>query len=133
MFVVKNAWQSVTRNKGRNILIIVIVTIIAGAATIGLSIRQAATTARNSGLENTTITAQISLDRNKLISESKSDSSSSDGKPDFDAMRSALADKQLSLSEYQQPDLGRLSEIRQGLIFREIHVLYRNRGACRNR
>ena len=102
MFVVKNAWQSVTRNKGRNILIIVIVTIIAAAATIGLSIRQAATTARNSGLENTTITAQISLDRNKLISESKSDSSSSDGKPDFDAMRSALADKQLSLSDYQK-------------------------------
>lgn len=102
MFVVKNAWQSVTRNKGRNILIIVIVTIIAAAATIGLSIRQAAATARNSGLENTTITAQISLDRNKLISESKSDSGDSDGKPDFDAMRSALADKQLSLSDYQK-------------------------------
>ena len=28
MFVVKNAWKSVTRNKGRNMLIIVIVTII---------------------------------------------------------------------------------------------------------
>lgn len=52
MFVVKNAWKSVTRNKGRNILvIIIIVTIIATAATIGLSIRQAATTARNTGLE----------------------------------------------------------------------------------
>ena len=37
MFVVKNAWKSVTRNKGRNMLIIVIVTIIAAAATIGLS------------------------------------------------------------------------------------------------
>ena len=35
MFVVKNAWKSVTRNKGRNMLIIVIVTIIAAAATIG--------------------------------------------------------------------------------------------------
>ena len=42
MFVVKNAWKSVTRNKGRNMLIIVI--IIAAAATIGLSIRQAAAT-----------------------------------------------------------------------------------------
>ena len=42
MFVVKNAWKSVTHNKGRNMLIIVIVTIIAAAATIGLSIRQAA-------------------------------------------------------------------------------------------
>ena len=97
MFVVKNAWKSVTRNKGRNMLIIVIVTIIAAAATIGLSIRQAAATARSSGLDNTTATAQISLDRGKLISESreqsKSDSDSSDAsaKPDFDAMRSALA------------------------------------------
>ena len=68
MFVVKNAWKSVTRNKGRNMLIIVIVTIIAAAATIGLSIRQAAATARSSGLDNTTVTAQISLDRGKLIS-----------------------------------------------------------------
>lgn len=71
MFVVKNAWKSVTRNKGRNILVIIIVTIIAIVATIGLSIRQAATTARNTGLENTTVTAQISLDREKLISESR--------------------------------------------------------------
>lgn len=60
MFVFRNAWKSVTRNKGRNILIIVIVTIIAAAAT-----------ARTSGLENTTVTAQISLDRSKLISESR--------------------------------------------------------------
>lgn len=77
MFVVKNAWKSVTRNKGRNILVIIIVTIIAIAATIGLSIRQAATTtARNTGLENTTVTAQISLDREKLISESRNQSNS---------------------------------------------------------
>lgn len=108
MFVVKNAWKNVTRNKGRNMLIIVIVTIIAAAATIGLSIRQAAATARSSGLDNTTVTAQISLDRGKLISESreqsKSDSDSSDAsaKPDFDAMRSALADKQFSLADYQK-------------------------------
>ena len=108
MFVVKNAWKSVTRNKGRNMLIIVIVTIIAAAATIDLSIRQAAATARSSGLDNTTVTAQISLDRGKLISESreqsKSDSDSSDAsaKPDFDAMRSALADKQFSLADYQK-------------------------------
>lgn len=110
MFLVKNAWKSVTRNKGRNILVIIIVTIIATAATIGLSIRQAATTARNTGLENTTVTAQISLDREKLISESRnqsnssesSDSQSSNGKPNFDSMRSALSDKQLSLTDYQK-------------------------------
>ncbi|MBM6746701.1 ABC transporter permease [Bifidobacterium ruminantium] len=94
MFVFRNAWKSVTRNKGRNILIIVIVTIIAAAATIGLSIRQAAATARTSGLENTTVTAQISLDRSKLISESRqqtttdSDSSQQMGGP----MRSTASD-----------------------------------------
>mgnify|MGYP000276088277 CR=1 FL=1 len=74
----ENAWKSVTRNKGRNILVIIIVTIIATAATIGLSIRQAATAARNTGLENTTVTAQISLDREKLISESRNQSDSSE-------------------------------------------------------
>ena len=69
MFVLKNAWRSVTRNKGRNILIIIIVAIIAAATTIGLSIRQAADEARSSGLDNTTVTAQISVDRSKLISQ----------------------------------------------------------------
>lgn len=94
MFVFRNAWKSVTRNKGRNILIIVIVTIIAAAATIGLSIRQAAATARTSGLENTTITAQISLDRSKLISESRqqtttdSDSSQQMGADALHSLRS---------------------------------------------
>ena len=94
MFVVKNAWKSVTRNKGRNMLIIVIVTIIAAAATIGLSIRQAAATARSSGLDNTTVTAQISLDRGKLISESreqsKSDSDSSDASAKPEAVSTGM-------------------------------------------
>ena len=49
MFVVKNAWKSVTRNKGRNMLIIVIVTIIAAAPQSAYPSRQAAATARSSG------------------------------------------------------------------------------------
>lgn len=105
MFIVKNALRSVTRSKGRNILIIIIVAIIAAAATIGLSIRQAAQTARESGLSNTTITAQIDLDRSKLISQqrsSSSSSSSSSGTPDFDSLRKSLSDKQLTLSAYKK-------------------------------
>ncbi|MFR0619365.1 transporter [Bifidobacterium thermophilum] len=113
MFVLNNAWNNVVRNKGRNILIIIVVAIIAAAATIGLAIRQAAQTARDTGLSNTTVTAQISVDRAKLMSESQASasssstsssgsSSSSDSKPDFESMRSALSDKQLSLSEYQK-------------------------------
>ena len=133
MFVVKNAWKSVTRNKGRNMLIIVIVTIIAAAATIGLSIRQAAATARSSGLDNTTVTAQISLDRGKLISESreqsKSDSDSSDAsaKPDFDAMRSALADKQFSLADYQKYAKAS-SAMKSTIISMKSTIIWRPRG-----
>lgn len=106
MFVLNNAWNNVVRNKRRNILIIIVVAIIAAAATIGLAIRQAAQTARDTGLSNTTVTAQISVDRAKLMSASQasasSSSSSSDSKPDFESMRSALSDKQLSLSDYQK-------------------------------
>ena len=117
MFVVKNAWRNVIRNKGRNILIALIVAIIAAAATIGLAIRQAAVSARESGLEDTVITAQISFDRSKAIGDmradaestgSDDDSSDSTGSsdaqpssPDFDAMRDALADRQLSLADYE--------------------------------
>ncbi|KAB5606530.1 ABC transporter permease [Bifidobacterium jacchi] len=109
MFVVKNAWRNVIRNKGRNILVAIIVAIIAAAATIGLAIRQAADNARETGLENSTITAQISFDRSKAISEissQTSDSSSSDsdssGRPDFDAMRESLEGKQLTLADYEK-------------------------------
>ncbi|OZG66252.1 ABC transporter permease [Bifidobacterium hapali] len=110
MFIIRNAWRNVIRNKGRNILIAIIVAIIAAAATIGLAIRQAAVTARETGLENTTITAQISFDRSKAISELRESSNSSDSSnsssdsssaPDFDAMREAMSDKQLSLSDYE--------------------------------
>lgn len=104
MFVISNALRSVIRDKGRNILIIIIA-IIATAATIGLAIRQAAQTARDTGLENTTISAQISLDRSALIGQSRDqntgDAGTKDTAPDFDAMRSALNDKELTLSDYE--------------------------------
>ncbi|PLS25270.1 ABC transporter permease [Bifidobacterium imperatoris] len=110
MFVLNNAWKTVIRNKGRNILIVLIVAIIAAAATIGLAIRNAASTARETGLANTSVTATISVDRSKLMeqaresqSSSSSDSSSSeDSTPDFDSMRSALEGSSLTLADYQK-------------------------------
>lgn len=121
MFVLNNAWKTVIRNKGRNILIVLIVAIIAAAATIGLAIRSAADNARETGLANTSVTATISVDRSKLMeqaraasssgSSSSSDSagdssagnSSSDtAAPDFDSMRSALEDSSLTLADYQK-------------------------------
>lgn len=99
MFVLKNAWRSVIRNKGRNVLIVIIVAIIAAAATIGLSIRQAADTARETGLQNTTVTATISLDRSKLISQMRSGTSSG-SQPDFNSLRATISNKQLKLADY---------------------------------
>ncbi|MBW3080632.1 ABC transporter permease [Bifidobacterium sp. 79T10] len=106
MFVLKNAWRSVVRNKGRNILIVIIVAIIAAAATVGLAIRSAAQTAREDGLDSTTVTATIGVDREAMMSkatQASSDSSdSSDGKPDFESMRDALDQDSLSLSDYEK-------------------------------
>jgi len=42
MYIIKNAWISITRNKGRNILIGVIVLIIGAAATVALAINNTA-------------------------------------------------------------------------------------------
>lgn len=119
MFVLNNAWKTVIRNKGRNILIVLIVAIIAAAATIGLAIRSAADNARETGLANTSVTATISVDRSKLMeqaraasssdssgssssSDSAGDSSSDTAAPDFDSMRSALEGSSLTLADYQK-------------------------------
>ena len=107
MFVLKNAWKTVIRNKGRNILIILIVAIIAAAATVGLAIRNAADNARETGLASTSVTATIGVDRSKLMKQAKSSSSSSsssssDSKPDFDAMREAMENSSLTLADYEK-------------------------------
>ena len=67
MYIVKNALRNLLRSKGRNILIGLIVLVIAVASCLALSIRQAAATARESGLENLAVTGQISLDRQAMM------------------------------------------------------------------
>ncbi|MBW3094151.1 ABC transporter permease [Bifidobacterium sp. 64T4] len=101
MFVLKNAWRSVVRNAGRNILIVIIVAVIAAAATIGLAIRNAAQTARETGLSSTTVTATIDVDRDQMMNGA-GQSSSSDGNPDKDAMRKALDQDSLTLTDYKK-------------------------------
>ncbi|MDR0950413.1 MAG: FtsX-like permease family protein [Candidatus Ancillula sp.] len=77
MFVIKNAWKSITRAKGRNILIGVIVFTIAAASCVTLAIRNAASAAEESGMEGVQVTATISVDREKQMEEMKSKASSS--------------------------------------------------------
>lgn len=63
MYLIKNALRCIGRSKGRNILIGIIALVIAVSACIGLSIRQAAESAKTSALEGMSVTATISYDR----------------------------------------------------------------------
>lgn len=63
MYIIKNAMRCISRSKGRNILIGIIALVIAVSACIGLSIRQAAESAKAAALEGINITATISYDR----------------------------------------------------------------------
>ena len=69
MYILKNALRSIGRSKGRNILIGIIVLVIAVASCIGLSIQNAAEKAREASLEVSNITAQISVDRDAMMSD----------------------------------------------------------------
>lgn len=71
MYILKNAVKSITRSKGRNLLIGLIVFVISVSACIGLSIRNAAEEAREATLEGISITAQISMDRNAMMEDMK--------------------------------------------------------------
>lgn len=69
MYIIQNAWKSIVRSKGRNILIGIIALIIALSGCLALSIRQAAETAREDTLSQMNITAQISFDRSGAMEE----------------------------------------------------------------
>lgn len=69
MYIMKNALRCIGRSKGRNILIGIIALVIAVSACIGLSIRQAAESAKASSLEGMSVTATISYDRASAMNE----------------------------------------------------------------
>lgn len=99
MYVLKNAWKSIIRNKGRNILLGVVVLVIATAACIALSIRQAAETAKTDALSDLSVTATIGYDRSSATREMASSSpSESGGKPSMDL--SQLQSQSLTLDQY---------------------------------
>ncbi len=103
MYILKNAFRNVYRNKGRTILTAIIIIAIAFSSCVALSIRQAAQTAREDVLEGLSITAQISLDRTAMMKQKSSDdadsgSESSDNKENFAKKMGASS---LSVEEMQ--------------------------------
>lgn len=67
MYIFKNALKSIGRSKGRNILTGLIVLVISFSACISLSIRSASDNASEEAIADLTITAQISVDREKMM------------------------------------------------------------------
>ena len=63
MYIIRNALRCIGRSKGRNVLIGIIALVIAVSACIGLSIRQAAESAKTSALDGMRVTATIRYDR----------------------------------------------------------------------
>lgn len=93
MYILKNAWRSVVRSKGRNVLIGIIVLVIALSSCVALSIRQAAESARENSLESLEITGQISMNRQAMMQ----------GQQDRESMKEALGNMEgLSLEEMEQ-------------------------------
>ena len=104
MYVIKNAFKCISRSKGRNMLIGVIVLVIAISACLGLSIRQAAESARAETLSGLSVTATISFDRQSAMSGFSPSGGMGGGKGGFD--RDQFADlmgssSSLTLEEYE--------------------------------
>jgi len=76
MYIFKNAWKNITRNKGRNVLIGIIVVVIAAASSITLAIRESANDIVTAYQEKNKIEATIGMDRNSLMEILRKDNSS---------------------------------------------------------
>jgi putative ABC transport system permease protein len=67
MYIIKNAFRSISRSKARNILIGIIALVISVSACIALSIRESAIKAKEDTLGSMEVTAQISVDRAAMM------------------------------------------------------------------
>lgn len=102
MYILKNALRCISRSKGRNILIGIIVLSITLSACIGLSIRQAAQSAKEEALSALNITGTISFDRQSAMKElgSQNGTSQSFDRSQFKQMMNQASS--LTLEEYQK-------------------------------
>lgn len=102
MYIIKNALRCIGRSKGRNILISIIVLVIAVSACIGLSIRQAAESAKENTLEGLNITATISYDRSSMMNNMMGGGMGQGGGFDRDQFKDMMGDaSSLTLEEYE--------------------------------
>ena len=103
MYILKNAIISITRNKGRNILIGIIVLVIACCSTITLAIKNTATSLINSYKDAYEVEATIGFNRENM--KDKFDFTNKEGmddmKENFDNISSLTVD---DIKEYADSD-----------------------------
>ncbi len=94
MYILKNAWTSITRNKGRNILMGIIIMVIACATAVSLAIITSANQLVKSYENKYDITATIGINRQKMMENFKPDGESSKEqmKENFNAIESITID-----------------------------------------
>ena len=104
MYIIKNALRCIGRSKGRNVLISIITLVIAVSACLGLSIRQAAESAKESTLEELNITATISYDRSSMMNDMMGGGKGQGGGGfDRDQFKDMMGSaSELTLEEYQK-------------------------------
>lgn len=74
MYLIKGAFKNISRAKGRNILIGIIVLIIAAASCVAISIRQSAKTIESQSIDSLTVTASIDVDRESIMQNAQKNS-----------------------------------------------------------
>lgn len=104
MYIIKNALRCIGRSKGRNVLISIITLVIAVSACLGLSIRQAAESAKESTLSELSITATISYDRSSMMNDMMGGGKGQGGGGfDRDKFKDMMGSaSELTLEEYQK-------------------------------
>ncbi len=107
MYILKNALKCISRAKGRNVLIGIIVFVIALSSCIGLSIRRSAENAKSETLENMSVSATISFDRRSAMENMAPPEMGEGGEPqggfDREQFSSFMGENSsLSLSEYEK-------------------------------
>ncbi len=97
MYILKNALLSITRNKGRNVLIAIVIIVIASSCAITLAIQESAKSIVSTYTSNNPIKASISMNRNNLMNFLKEgDKSSEDMIAAFNEITSLSEDEIIS-------------------------------------
>ncbi|HPF83401.1 MAG TPA: ABC transporter permease, partial [Bacilli bacterium] len=98
MYIFKNAWRNITRNKGRNILIGIIIVVIAAACSVTLAIRESANNIVKSYNEQNKIEATIGMDRKALMNSFTSE----EGKSQEDMINAFNSIESVTLDEIKK-------------------------------